>query len=387
MRARQGKWSSAASWAVSGYGLIFLMVLGWGSACTKPDQFVQKIETETMVADVKDTTTKQLAVTSSQDQMLVSATLSPQVITYFSIKDVTINDKTLKDYCKNDSVSFSAINCAIKKGDVVKVVVMFAPKKLPAPGEDTFRRQVLKVLFHGDQLAILSFHLRGISKGVCDDCAPTPTGTKHVFSVKSITIYVSTPTKPETQTQEIPISNDLKFSLYFPDDYGASGTEDQPAKVYLEGDDIPRFSIPVPGSTLQVPVQGVSGEVSEGDFKSSGDDLYNFSVYGALIKIMDDSRVLPTDLTTRTSFEIPKDYKAEAEENKYFGQKYYQDINFDEILQTFSSEASDALASAYNKKTGELTLVGGVAAPNDKSLYSELAQGTVGFKFVLKEQE
>ena len=330
---------------------LVLAALALFSACGKHTQYLESIDTQTMVADVNDSIHKILTITSAEDQTLKSVTFPPHSVNFFKVTAMTVNGTALKDLT-GAPVNYSAINYAVRKGDVVKIDVAFAPKRFPQGDEEQIWRRVLKVLFQGSQIAHLNFNLRGISYGECTTCGTAVSGTPHTFRVEELTIHIEDP-DVLTDTEQTAEAQGALI-VYIDEALG---------KAFIKGDEFPVFTLTAPeGIKVNVVAEigTYAGTYADGEL----------SIYGLKEKVAGLQNLLITDLTSGT-IAIPSDYENRTDVPEYADLVGLPDTVYDDT------------GVAYDGTT--LTLVGGVIAP-DEAILGVLNGGIVGFTFVLREE-
>lgn len=320
-----------------------------------------------MATEYYDTATKTLSITSGEDQILKSITFPPRYYNPFCLQAVTINNEALDiiSECREEAgtIELSAINHEIKKGDIIKLIIAFRPKPpkdnvYKQPNAGAYYAHTLMMLLEGKKSAQVLFNLKGTPIGTCESCRPPVSGDKYIFKVEKFTVQSDGGklTEAEEVAQEVTV--DAPFSFYIDEDAG---------EIYLDGEDIPEFNIPVvitPGQpATAIPVRGVSGEVYKGSYENGA---IKFDDPAGIEVIISNSIHSYTQLVS-DDIAIPEDYKTMDK---------YKDLDFNSINGSYTGTGA-----AFNEDAGTMTLVGGIIAVGSQFL--SLENGVTGFEFKL----
>lgn len=355
-------------------------------ACGTPPQYVQKLETEMMVADLNDQTTKTITLTSSENQILKSVTFDGLPDNPFTISKIEVNSQDLTQPPVN-TTDFGVIDYALQKGDKIRITLVFAPVATSENPEADLRKitkRVLKAVFDGgSQSAIVGIHLRGMSLGICSDCQLAVSGDPVQFDVKAAQMSLhdsdlDTDTDPAVSDGDTQPITDVEgtFTFYMPNKGTAAGN------IFLKGADIPTFIIPVikDGNEYTLQATGKAGDVFMGTYDEDG----SFRIPAVRIVVTAGGKYNFYMTLTTQALSVPTDYAAggiDADAYAAIEDSTFQLSALSDLDGTFSDTGL-----AYDETSGDVTMIGAAVIPNI-AIFDPLTFGIIGLSFEMTRHE
>ncbi len=343
--------------SIRSYRFLFLTlcaIAGFGGACGQSDQKLTAVSASPMVTPLYQPETKIVHLTMDGDYTLQSATFPYRTEgNPFKLVSVQINGEELETL-KGERVKFEAINYPVKKGDDLRLEVVFNPRnKVKHEAGETYRH-ALKLIFSGDRVLQLSINFTGQTDGICEECNTVP-GDPYEFEVKLFLTVSDRDLSAADQKDHEEIIVEDTITFYIDKEAGIAT---------LRGEDIPEFDIEnptKPGS--MVPIQGEEGKIYTGTYQDS--EITIPCVHFTLAAVVH----LYTNLTTGP-LSLPEDYT--------------EGVCSDLLAAPESDDGSfETEGSPLDETDGTLGLVGGYVVPEGESVFDKLTNGVIGFEFEL----